>query len=255
MVAPNSVSLSTRTGFPAPTGATRHAASRQEAVVDAALVRRFNAGDQTAFAEIDTRHRGRLFAIAFRQLRNAADAEEIAQDALVRAYRGLAHFRGESSLSVWLHSITLNLARNRYWHSFRRQRHVTQSLDRPISDDNPANYAECVACDAPGPQREAVTAEFNEFVAACLVSLNSAQREILKLSNGRELSYQEIAKALGINIGTVKSRIWRARENLRVMLTETYGDADLGSTSFSQWFEPNRPYSSFRLARSGAGSS
>src|SRR4026209_2742093 len=96
-----------------------------------------------------------MFAGAFGQLRNHADAEEIAQDTFIRAHRALAQFRGESSLSTWLHRITVNLANNRYWNFFRRRRHMTQSLDQAMGHDNPATLAEVVACDAPGPVQDA----------------------------------------------------------------------------------------------------
>jgi RNA polymerase sigma-70 factor (ECF subfamily) len=93
--------------------AARAAASHQEAAYDAELVRRFNAGDEPAFVEIMTRYREKIFSVALALLRNRADAEEIAQDTFIRAHRGLARFRGDSSLATWLHRIAVNLARNR----------------------------------------------------------------------------------------------------------------------------------------------
>ena len=90
---------------------------------------RFNGGEEQAFAEITTRHRERMFSVAFAMLRNNADAEEIVQDTFIRAYRGLATFRGDSSLACWLHRIAVNLARNRYWYFFRRRRHLSISID------------------------------------------------------------------------------------------------------------------------------
>src|SRR5690606_6066136 len=81
----------------------RAANSQQEAAYDAELVRRFNAGDESAFVEIMTRYREKIFSVALALLRNRADAEEIAQDTFIRAHRGLARFRGDSSLATWLH--------------------------------------------------------------------------------------------------------------------------------------------------------
>jgi len=88
----------------APSG--RAATSMQEAIHDAELVRRFNAGDEDAFVEIVNRYRGKIFSIALCHLRNHADAEEIAQDTFIRAHRGLARFRGDSSLATWLHPVS-----------------------------------------------------------------------------------------------------------------------------------------------------
>ena len=200
--------------------ASRSAASRREAFHDAGLVRRFNAGDDTAFAEIVSRYRERMFSVAFALLKNRNDAEEIAQDTFIRAHRGLAAFRGDSSLITWLHCITVNLARNRYWYFFRRRRHLTLSLDRPLSEDNLATFSDLVASDSASPAREAVIGEFSELVVTCMARLTEGQRTILTLRVFSHHSYGEIARELAISVGTVKSRIARARESLRILLAE-----------------------------------
>jgi len=107
--------------------------SAAEAAYDTQLVNRFNAGDESAFVEIMHRYHGRLFSLSHNLLRNAADAEEIVQDAFIRAHRGLSKFRGDSSLATWLYRIALNLSRNRYWYFFRRRRQDSLSLERPLS--------------------------------------------------------------------------------------------------------------------------
>ena len=214
-------------------------ASRREALVDVALVNRFNAGDDQAFVEIITRYRAKMFAVAFTRLRNHADAEEIAQETFIRAHRGLARFRGESSLSTWLHRITVNLASNRYWHFFRRRRHLTQSFDRPLSDDSSATFADVVAGDAPGPAREAMLAEFSSLIAACMEQLPPPSRDILRRRTDLNFSYEEIAADLGINIGTVKSRIARARESLRGLLAKACPEFSPAALPV-EWFAPIR---------------
>jgi RNA polymerase sigma-70 factor (ECF subfamily) len=240
MVAQISSSVSTPSKRSAADRAARNTVSRQEALLDAVLVRRFNAGDQAAFVEIFTRYRDRMLHVALGLLRNRADAEEIAQDTFIRAHRGLANFRGDSSLSAWLHCITLNLSRNRYWYFFRRRRHATQSLDCAVSADNQATYADLVASDAPSPVREAATREFSALVAECMTKLSASQYEILRLRNVQQYSYRAIAQTLGISVGTVKSRIGRARENLRMLLAKTYPEFD-PDASPSEWFDPARP--------------
>jgi RNA polymerase sigma-70 factor (ECF subfamily) len=226
---------------PAADGAARTAVSRQTALRDAALVRRFNAGDQAAFAEIVTRYRGKMFSIALRHLRNHADAEEIAQDTFIRAYRGLARFRGDSSLASWLHRIAFNLSRNRHSYFFRRHRHETCSLDCALSDDSQATFADLVTSDVPDPARETAHREFFAHVTACMGKLSAHQREILTLRNLLDYSYEGIAKTLGLSPGTVKSRITRARKNLRGLLAETYAEVETGTSPSFQWFEPSRP--------------
>lgn len=212
------------------------AAARREAKLDAELVRRFNRGDQEAFVEIVMRYREKMLQIAYRLLHNHADAEEIAQDTFIRAHRSLAFFRGESSLANWLHSITLNLARNRYWYFYRRRRHTTQSLEATFSADTKMTYADLIACKNPGPVRETATREFSTLIADCMNQLNAEQREILILRNVRENSYEEIARMLKIKVGTVKSRIGRARRELRQILGQTYPDIDTTISPY-QWLD------------------
>lgn len=216
--------------------AARTASSQNEALFDAALVRRFKDGDQEAFVEIVQRYREKMLQVAYRFLRNHADAEEIAQDTFIRAHRSLAFFRGDSSLAAWLHSITLNLARNRYWYFYRRRRHTTQSFDAALTPDNEATFADLIACKSPGPVREAATGEFTTLVGECMDRLNADQREILILRNSREHTYEEIAQILQIRVGTVKSRIGRARRELRLMLSNTYPEFD-ADASTHEWLD------------------
>lgn len=218
----------------------RTLAARQEALHDAGLVLRFNTGDATAFDEIVARFRERMFAVAFSLLRNRTDAEEIAQDTFIRAHRGLGSFRGDSSLATWLHRIALNLSRNRYWYHHRRRRHATLSLDCAFSEDNSASFTDLVATGETGPARAAVATEFVDLVDRCMARLGEAQREILTARNHRHHSYAEIARRLGIKVGTVKSRIARARENLRALLVTTCPEFAPDAQP-AAWFEPVRP--------------
>lgn len=219
--------------------AARSQASKMEAEHDARLVQRFNAGDETAFVEIMTRYRDRIFSVAFALLRNRADAEEIAQDTFIRAHRGLARFRGDSSLATWLHRIAVNLARNRYWYFFRRRRHATLSLDSELEPGANATFADLIATEAAEPARAVVTEEFTTLVADCMEKLDARQREILTLRNLLNRSYQEIAAVLGINVGTVKSRIARARTSLRALIAETCPEFS-DDAEPADWFEPVR---------------
>ncbi len=233
---------------PAPTdAANRAASSRQNALYDAELARGFNAGDETAFVEIMARHRERTFAVAFSMLKNRSDAEEITQDTFIRAHRGLARFRGDASLATWLHRITLNLARNRYWYSFRRRRHLTLSLDCAFGEGNEATFADLVASEAANPAREAVSGEFTDLVAACMSRLGERPREILTLRNQLNRSYDEIARELGISVGTVKSRIARARGKLRTLLAEACPEFGLDAQP-TAWFDPIRPAGGLQVA-------
>jgi RNA polymerase sigma-70 factor (ECF subfamily) len=194
--------------------------SAREAAYDVTLIQRFHSGDESAFVEIMQRYHGRIFGLANNLLRNTADAEEITQDTFIRAHRGLANFRGDSSLATWLYRIALNLSRNRYWYFFRRRRQDSLSLERALSDESDATFADLIAADTQTPVQETVTQEFTDLIALCMEKLDARHREILTMRNILNQPYEEIARALGINVGTVKSRIARARENLRKLLSE-----------------------------------
>lgn len=210
-----------------------------EAIQDADLVLRFNGGDESAFGEIMKRHQSRIFATVMSLLHNHADAEEITQDTFIRAHRGFARFRGDSSVATWLHRIAVNLARNRYWYFFRRRRHATLSLDAALSDDGDSKFADLVSTADADPAQESSRNEFLAAVEACMEKIEPAYRRILTMRTVLDQSYEEIATALGINVGTVKSRIARARERLRARLAEECPEFARNSEA-SDWFEPAR---------------
>lgn len=218
---------------------SRAIASRAEASHDIELVRRFNAGNESAFVEIMSRHSERVMSVAFGMLKNRADAEEIVQDTFIRAHRGLATFRGDSSLATWLHRISMNLSRNRYWYFFRRRRHVTLSLDCTFGDDGASSISDLVASGAADPAREAAVSEFTRLVASSMKRLTPDARKILVLRNTLDKSYGDIGHELGVNIGTVKSRIARARKCLRALLNERCPEFS-ESDKPSAWFETDR---------------
>jgi RNA polymerase sigma-70 factor (ECF subfamily) len=218
--------------------AGRSPASDEASAFDRELVRRFQVGDEMAFAEIVLRHRGRIYGIALSKIRNHADAEEITQDTFVRSHRSLLLFRGDASLATWLRCIAMNLSHNRYRHNQVRRRDAMLSLDSVSSDDSQSTFTNLIASDDPGPVREAAVREFSESVTQCLEQLGQHQREIFEMHYKSHLSYDQIAQALRIRSGTVKSRIARARKNLRRLLFEAYNESP--SNSALAWFEPIR---------------
>lgn len=194
---------------------------KAEAAYDAVLVQRFNQGDETAFTEIVKRYYPRIRALAQQTLHNEADAEEVAQDTFIRAHRGLANFRGDASLATWLYCIGLNLARNRYWYFFRRRRQDTLSIDKAVIEGSTLSLSEVLSDGSASPRTETITSEFSSLISSAMERLDASHREILSMRSMLDLSYEEIADALGINVGTVKSRIARARESLRSLLMQS----------------------------------
>jgi RNA polymerase sigma-70 factor (ECF subfamily) len=155
-------------------------------------------------------------------LRNPEDAEEVTQDTFIRAHRGLVNFRGDSAFSTWLYQIATNLARNRYWYWWRRRRDQTISFDQPIGGDNETTLAEVFPAELETPEDATITQEFVNRIAECMVKLSPKHGEILVLRNVKNLSYEEIAEILHISVGTVKSRIARARESLRAKMGDEF---------------------------------
>ncbi len=184
--------------------------------MDRLLVDRFKGGDEAAFNEMVSRYWDRIYGMVHQLLRNQQDAEEVTQDAFIRAHRGLANFRGEAAFSTWLYQIATNLARNRYWYWWRRKRDKTVSFDQPVSEDNPTPLSEVFSTDElDTPGDITVTQELVEHIALGMEKISAKHREILILRNVKNMAYEEIAEVLNISVGTVKSRIARARESLR----------------------------------------
>lgn len=194
----------------------------QEVAFDRTLVDRFKGGDQAAFDEMVTRYWDRIYSMVHQLLRNQQDAEEVTQDAFIRAHRGLANFRGESAFSTWLYQIATNLARNRYWYWWRRKRDKSISFDAPVSSENDMTLADIIPAEVESPDDITVSQEFVKRIGQGMERLSAKHREILVLRNVKNMSYEEIASILAISVGTVKSRIARARESLRSKLGEDF---------------------------------
>ncbi len=194
----------------------------QEVALDRILVDRFKNGDQAAFDEMVQRYWSRIYSMVHQLLRNQQDAEEVTQDAFIRAHKGLVNFRGDSAFSTWLYQIATNLARNRYWYWWRRKRDKSISFDAPLGDESDSTLADIIPAEVESPDDIAVNQELVDKIGASMENLGAKHREILILRNVKNLSYEEISSILGISIGTVKSRIARARETLRAELGEDF---------------------------------
>jgi RNA polymerase sigma-70 factor (ECF subfamily) len=181
---------------------------------DRELVAQAQGGDEAAFEELVRRHQHRAANVAFQLLRDEEDAVEVAQDAFVRIYRNIGGFRGECEFTTWLHQIVVNLARNKHRWWWRRGRQLTDSLDEP-ADTGDGEVARQVAAPTEAADVELAKAEFVRMLEREMAELPVNFREVLVLRNVEGLSYEQIAAVLRCSVGTVKSRIARARESLR----------------------------------------
>ncbi|MFO7820483.1 MAG: sigma-70 family RNA polymerase sigma factor [Lentisphaeria bacterium] len=185
-----------------------------EQLSDAEVIRRFKKGDNEVFSVLVNRYSGRAYQIAYGVLGSKQDAEEVAQDVFVRIYKALFKFRGDSQFSTWMYRIAMNLARNKYrWNKTRgAKRNI--SLEASQEKEENAYGIQLPASEAP-PDEQAKLTEFQQNVMREIDNLPPLYREALILRNVEEMSYEQIAKVLGCKLGTIKSRIARAREELK----------------------------------------
>ena len=175
------------------------------------LARRAAGGDEDAFAQLVGLHEKKVYGLALRMCGNPEDAADAAQEAFLAAWKGLPRFRGEAGFSTWLYRLTSNAAID-HLRRVKRQR-GEGSLD----GGGPGLDA---VDDAPSPQAQAEETELREAVAEGLSMLSEDHRQALLLRELRGLSYEEIASELRVDLGTVKSRISRARGSLRKILVK-----------------------------------
>jgi RNA polymerase sigma-70 factor (ECF subfamily) len=163
---------------------------------------------------------GLVFNLALRLTGNRADAEDLAQDALLRAVKALPDFRGESLASTWVYRITVNAWKNRVRAEKRRGfwRTVTLGL---VSGTDGGEEVRDVKSDEPALDAELEKAERSSSVQKALLQLEGDDRAIVLLRELDDKSYQEIGETLGLAQGTVKSRLFRARARLRTLLDKT----------------------------------
>lgn len=195
---------------------------------DDELLARIREGNTGAFDDMVIAYSPKLIQVAYGLLGNRQDAEEVVQDAFVRAYNALADFRGDSSLETWLHRITVNLARNKYHWNKRRGDGVNISLSEPQETDR--QEADVDLPDSrlqPGQQLE--TEEMNANILKAIHYLPEKMRETIVLRHLDDLPYEKIAELLDCRVGTVKSRLARGRELLRNYLAALEEGKDLAN--------------------------
>lgn len=184
---------------------------------DAAIVAKCRAGDPDAFEAIVEKHQKRMLNIAFRMTGSYEDACEVVQDAFVAAYRSLAEFRGASRFSTWLSAIVMNLARNRLLQMRSRERREPVSLDDPLGTDSGHLVFEPAAT-GPSVLERLEQEDVSRMVQECINRLEADFRGVVVLRDIQGFSYSEISAILKLAEGTVKSRLFRARDALRECL-------------------------------------
>ncbi len=190
---------------------------------DYELVSRCRKGDLDAFEALVIKHQRKMLNTAFRMVGNYEDACEVVQDAFLSAYKAIQQFEGRSSFSTWLCSIVINTSRNRIEQIKSAARHEQFSLDDPVSTENGSMRIE-LASDCPSAMDQLEKKEIQAGVQKCINTLETEFREVLILRDIQGFSYDEISDMLKVAQGTVKSRLFRAREYMKKCLLKALGE-------------------------------
>jgi RNA polymerase sigma-70 factor (ECF subfamily) len=187
---------------------------------DRTLVDRARAGDIGAFEMLVRRYQGWVFTLAVRMLGDPAEAEDVAQEIFLKAYRGLGRFKGASRFSTWLYAIGSHHCLNHLQARRRRPLPHGQPGDRGgHAGDGPPSTVDRLADQTPRADALLERTDLARIVQAELANLTAEHRIVLVLRDIQGLSYEEIARTLRLELGTVRSRLHRARMEMRVRLT------------------------------------
>jgi RNA polymerase sigma-70 factor, ECF subfamily len=185
---------------------------------DLSLVRRVQRGDKGAFDALVLKYQHKVVKLVMRYVRNPAEAEDVAQEAFIKAYRALAQFRGDSAFYTWLYRIAINTAKNAV--VSRDRSPVEFDLDSQNPDESYDMQSRLK--DSETPEGLVLTDEIRGTVNAAIEALPEDLRTAIILRELEGLSYEEIASTMGCPVGTVRSRIFRAREAIDRRLREVF---------------------------------
>jgi RNA polymerase sigma-70 factor (ECF subfamily) len=188
------------------------------------LIARLVARDERAFNQLVRAYERRVLTLVARMLGNSADAEEIAQEVFVQVFKAIDTFRGDSKLSTWIYRIAINLCKNRV--KYLKVRHAGEQDEIGEVEERGAlvgeRRANVAAMERPDEMMSGMQVE--QIVQAAILELEPTFRECLILRDVEELSYEQIEEITGLPIGTVKSRIHRARMQLRAAVERELGE-------------------------------
>jgi RNA polymerase sigma-70 factor (ECF subfamily) len=181
---------------------------------EAEFIERLKRGESAAFEEWVADRSGEIYGLLFRLTENCEEARDLTQETFLRAFQSIGRFRGEADLRTWIYRIAINQARNRWRWWRRRRRDSTVSLDATQGQTNQPLMATLVET-SENPEQQTLAHEREVALRAALQKLGVSYRETVILRDIEGFSYEEIAATLGINVGTVKSRLARGRQELR----------------------------------------
>ncbi len=177
------------------------------------LVKQSQQGNTRAFEQLITMYQDRVYAMSYQLTGNRADAEDLAQNVFIKAYRSLPTFRNEADFGTWLYRITVNLSINE-----KRKKKPDVYLDNPVQTQD-GEMPRMVVSDTESPEEAYEKKEFRDMIREALGELSTEHRAVLVLREMQGYSYDEIAVMLDCSLGTIKSRINRARLTLKKEIT------------------------------------
>jgi len=175
------------------------------------------AGNEKAFAEIVFHYQKKVFNIAYRMLGNFEEAKDLAQEVFISVFDSIKDLKEEIKFDAWLTQITLNHCRNRWKYLKRRQYFNSESLDDPIETED-GNIPKAIVDPSDSPETLYEKKSIQEFIQRGLLELKEDQRELLVLRDLQGFSYGEMGELLGLPEGTIKSKLHRARMELKEVL-------------------------------------
>ena len=187
---------------------------------DLSLVRRVQRGDKGAFDALVLKYQHKLVKLVMRYVRNPAEAEDIAQEAFIKAYRALPQFRGDSAFYTWLYRIAINTAKNAV--VSRDRNPVEYDLDRSNTDESYDMQGRMK--DSETPEGLVLTDEIRSTVNAAIDALSEKYRTVFLMHDVEGYTHEEIGAALGIPPGTSKTRLFQGRAKLREALADFRGE-------------------------------
>ena len=182
---------------------------------DAALIQRVKQGERSAFDLLVAKYQHKILNLVMRYVKDPSEAMDVAQEAFIKAYRAVPSFRGDSAFYTWLYRIAINTAKNHLVAARRRPLSLEAELPEPDSFESFATLR-----DIDTPERLALTDEIGEAIASAVEALPDELRTAILLREIEGMSYEEIAQAMDCPVGTVRSRIFRAREAIDKRIQE-----------------------------------
>jgi RNA polymerase sigma-70 factor (ECF subfamily) len=181
------------------------------------FIEKLRRGEAAAFEELVAERSGEIYGLLFRLTENSEEARDLTQETFLRAFQSIGRFRGEADLRTWIYRIAINQARNRWRWWRRRRRDSTVSLDATQGESNQTLIA-TLAESSENPEQQTLARERELVLRSALQKVGRAYRETVILRDIEGFTYEEIATTLDINVGTVKSRLARGRQELKKKL-------------------------------------